>query len=117
MIRMTTGTDAKGRDFAAHAQHRASSCAALARLLVAEGVPDQPWRSVTAAGTPSLRGPSLHRVAGIVAEESSLRWRRWRPFGGAPIASELAGMDPAAKTAPSRGAGAADFGGYGFPRG
>jgi hypothetical protein len=52
-----------GRKFVARSQ---SSCEAkLARTLVAAGVPDQPWQSFSATRTPSLRGRSLHRLAGL----------------------------------------------------
>jgi hypothetical protein len=48
-----------------------SSCEAkLARMLVSVGVPDQPWQSFTASGTPSLRGRSLHRLAGLTVRVS-----------------------------------------------
>jgi hypothetical protein len=34
-------------------------------MLVAAGVPDQPWQSLTATGVASLRGRSLLRLAGV----------------------------------------------------
>ena len=53
-----------GRKFVAKSQF--SSCERkLARMLVAGGVPDQPWQSLNATGVASLRGRSLHRLAGV----------------------------------------------------
>jgi len=91
--RIVTGCDGQGRDWATHGHYRADSAAALARLLVAAGVPDQPWETRTAAGTRSLFGPSLHGLAGLVAEESSLRWRRYRPFAGVPSSADRGAAD------------------------
>ena len=95
--RIVTGCDGQGRDWAAYGRLRADSATALARLLVAAGVPDQPRETRTAGGTRSLFGPSLHGLAGLVAEEFSLRWRRYRPFAGVPSIADRGAADPAAR--------------------
>lgn len=42
---------------------------ALARQLLSDGCPDQPWETYTETGTPSLSGPSLHRLAKLHIRE------------------------------------------------
>jgi hypothetical protein len=69
-----------GRKFVTRPQ--ASCEAKLASMLGAAGVPDQPWQSFTATGTPSLRGRSLHRLAGPTVKAKYQ-------------ASQCAGRDPA----------------------
>jgi hypothetical protein len=61
------------------ARSRSSAVMELARCLVAAAAPDGPWRSVTAADTPSTFGPSLHRLARLTVEEGE-RPPRIRPF-------------------------------------
>jgi hypothetical protein len=61
-----------GHKFVARSQ--SSSCEVkLARMLVAAGVPDQPWQSLTATGVASLRGRSLLRLAGLTVRASTER--------------------------------------------
>ena len=64
----------------------ADNITAVARLLVAAGVEDQPWRTITRTGTPSLSGKSVHRLARIIAVETDkgLRWARYRQFSFRP---------------------------------
>jgi hypothetical protein len=94
MIVFITGCDARGHDFATHGSRRAASAAALARSLVSAGAPDQPWESYTPTGTRSLFGPSLHALARLSADESSMRWRRYRPFTGT-LPATTGATDPA----------------------
>jgi hypothetical protein len=82
------------RDHAQHGGHQSDSCTGLARALMAAGTPDSAWRSMTASGVPSLFGPSLHRLARLVASESDkggLRWVKWRPFPGRAATHDLSG--------------------------
>ncbi len=82
------------RDYAQHGGHHADSCTGLARALMAAGTPDCARRSFTASGVPSLYGPSLARLARLVASESDkggLRWCQWRPFPGRAATNDLSG--------------------------
>ena len=82
------------RDYAQHGGHQSDSCTGLARALMAAGTPDCAWRSFTASGVPSLYGPSLARLARLVASESDkggLRWCQWRPFPGRAVTHDLSG--------------------------
>ncbi len=56
---------------------------ALPRLLVAAGVPDQPWQAER-TGRPVLRRPSLHRLAGLTIskDDTGMHLRKWREFRG-----------------------------------
>jgi hypothetical protein len=60
-----------------------SSCeAALARMLVEAGLPDQPWQTINAAGAICLRDKSIYRLAQMTVEEPDdgrLRAARFRP--------------------------------------
>ena len=90
------------RDHAQHGGHQSDSCTGLARALMASGTPDSAWRSVTASGAPSLFGPSLHRLARLVASESDaggLRWVKWRPFPGRAATNDLSGAVDAPEAA------------------
>lgn len=115
-IVFTTGCDGQGRDWATYGPHRAGSATALARLLMAAGVQDQAWETRTATGTRSLFGPSLHGLAGLVAAEASLCWRRYRPFAGVSSSAAVSGVDLGAKMPLSGLVGAAGFGCYGKSR-
>jgi hypothetical protein len=58
--------DAQPRGFQRVRREQAATCEAkLTKILVAAGVPDQPWQSLTATGVVSLRGRSLLRLAGV----------------------------------------------------
>lgn len=87
VVVMHIRSDGQGRDFATCGQHRASSCAELAKLLVDAGFPDGAWHSVTRAGTISMYGPSLHRLAGSA-----------RAMPGAPLPADAG--EPVAGAAP-----------------
>ena len=56
----------------------------LARLLVREGCPDQPWGTRTSTGTRSLFGPSLYRLAKLRVEESDRGGLKQRQFDPHP---------------------------------
>jgi len=56
-----------GRRFEARSSK--SAIMKLARMLVGAGAPDAEWRSFTAAGTPSMSGPSIHRLAKLTVSE------------------------------------------------
>jgi len=78
-----------GREYRAES-HSSCECA-LARMLVAAGVPDQPWQTVHADGTVGLRGKSLHRQAGLTVTESDrggLRLRKFTPFRVSGVAQD-----------------------------
>ena len=82
----------------------------MARLLVASGADDQPWQTVTRAGTVSLRGPSLFALAALVAAETDaggLRWAKYRPHPRTVIAPALDDVLAAVKAGriPSRARG------------
>ena len=81
MIQMTTwpGKDTK-QDYACCAWEgrvlevrSKSATAALARVLVAAGCPDQPWEAFTPEGERSLFGPSLHGWAKRMVVETDRR--------------------------------------------
>jgi len=55
------------------------ACMALARQLVEAGCPDQEWMTQTAAGKPSLKGPSLHRLAQLTITGGLVR-RNYAPI-------------------------------------
>lgn len=62
------------------ARSRSSASMKLARMLVAAGAPDGPWRTVTLAGTPSLSGPSLRRWAKLTISEPDTGTVKIVPF-------------------------------------
>lgn len=82
-----------------------SATAALARKLVADGCPDQPWEACTPDGTRSLHSRSLHAWARVTVREDD-RGARLHPFKEHPNAGGSGGV----KTAPraSAGGGGAD---------
>jgi hypothetical protein len=86
LIVIQTSVDSKGRSSARCGERTTGSVSAMARLLVGEGVEDQPWESYTSTGTRSLFGPSFYRVATIIASESDTRPLRWRKFAPNPFA-------------------------------
>ena len=97
---MALSQRADGADIAEALGHRAESrhgaTMALARILVAGGVPDGPWQAER-NGVPVMRGPSLHRLAGLTITEDGGRERiiKWRAKvdSGVPDAPQpLAGL-------------------------
>jgi hypothetical protein len=68
-------------------------------MLAAAGVPDQPWQSFTATGTPTLRGRSLHRLAALTVKAKHQASQcaagalpcqtKWTPWMSAPVADAL----------------------------
>lgn len=92
MIEITTWTDGRGRDHAQCGTQTANSAAGLARLLVAGGTPDGPWRTVTRTGTISLSGRSLFALAAVQAVETDtgMTWVRYRPHPRNPAPPLLA---------------------------
>lgn len=70
-----------GQEFRAESRH--GSTMALARTMVASGVPDLPWVAVDYLdGMELLYGPSLHRLAALTVEENASagpRFTRWKP--------------------------------------
>lgn len=83
-----------GREY--RAESRSSCECALARILMAAGVPDQPWQTVHANGTTGLRGRSLHRLAGFTVSEGDrdgLRLKKYvpHPSGVAQNGAEASG--------------------------
>jgi hypothetical protein len=81
------------------AESRASCEAALARVLVGAGMPDQPWQTRTRTGTVSLRGRGLHWLAGHTIEESDkggLKRVKFRPYDRARITQD--GVEVEAET-------------------
>lgn len=87
MIEITVWTDKAAREYAqadwdGHsyiASSRAGAVFAVARLLVAAGCPDGPWR------VPSkLEGPSLHKIARLAIEDSPRGGIHQRPYHALP---------------------------------
>ena len=79
------------------ARSRLSCEAALARVLVEAGVPDQPWQTVNVAGTVCLRGKSLHRLAQrtvVEPDNERLRQARFQPRPAVGTASLAASEAP-----------------------
>lgn len=70
--------DWNGADY--HAASRGSVTRSLARQLIAEGAPDQPWQAVRGAMV-CLRGKSLFAHAAMTLREGDhgFRLTRWRP--------------------------------------
>lgn len=69
-----------------------SGVMALARMLVAAGAPDGPWRALTVEGKPSTHGPSLHRLAELTISEpdvGSVKIIPFTPYQGRPESSGL----------------------------
>ena len=58
-----------------------NACSGLARVLVAEGCPDQAWQTVNQYGQRSLFGKSLHRLATLTTSEATgrIRFVPWAP--------------------------------------
>ncbi len=76
-----------GADVARCGEHvavsRHGATMALARALVAAGVPDGPWQAER-NGVPVLRGPSLHRLAGLTVIETEAGARGFGRFKPKP---------------------------------
>ena len=60
--------------------HQAASLGKIARLLIANGVPDQPWQTIR-SGKTAMYGPSLANIAAFDVRENdtSTRHVKWSP--------------------------------------
>ena len=74
-----------GREY--RATSRNGAALALARDLMAAGLPDGPWQAVGADGRVRLHGPSLHRLAALTVSDPpngrGCRFTRWEPYAAA----------------------------------
>lgn len=77
---------ADGRPYEARTRYGATM--KIARQMMADGLPDGPWRVVDTEGKLRYSGPSLHRLAGLTVAENDRIGpdiRRYRPMDEAAI--------------------------------
>ena len=85
MIVITVSQRADGTGVAEHGDHKVASrngaSMALARALIDQGTPDQPWEARGADGQLRYFGPSLWRLALLTCHEGdgSPRIAKWAP--------------------------------------
>lgn len=84
MIDITMTQRADGTDIARHGAFEASSrngaSMKLARMMVAEGVEDQPWQVIWDDGRVRFSGASFHHLALWTATEGDVGRPRFTPF-------------------------------------
>jgi hypothetical protein len=101
MICITIRCSPKALDSAHCGGIQGRSVTDIARKLVSAGEPDGPWEAAWEGRPVSLRGPSVHALAAIVATETDAgaKWAPWVPYPGAEVAPALARVLDARKMA------------------